>query len=190
MKRCTLCRVEQPFDQFAPQPNNGDGLHAHCRTCTRARWKAWHAGSYRGEFAARRKQKSRDYYHSNREAVAARAKARRADATPEQRAARAAKRRARYHELGEVARLKGLHYAHARNALKLGNVVAAVDLAAILAEHGMVCHLCGGDIATRADLHFDHVVPLSLGGAHEPENIRPAHAFCNLSKGNRIAGAS
>lgn len=62
-----------------------------------------------------------------------------------------------------------------------------VDFAAILAEHGMTCHICGGAIADRSDLHFDHVIPLSRGGAHSAENIRPSHAFCNQSKGARIA---
>jgi len=33
------------------------------------------------------------------------------------------------------------------------------------------------------DLHFDHVVPLSKGGPHTTENIRPSHSTCNLKKG-------
>lgn len=61
-----------------------------------------------------------------------------------------------------------------------------VDYAAILGEHGMVCHICTEPIASLDDLHFDHVVPLAKGGPHEAENIRPAHATCNLRKGVRL----
>lgn len=75
---------------------------------------------------------------------------------------------------------------HRRRARKLGATVGKVSLKAILAEHGMVCHICGGDIPDRSSLHFDHVIPLSKGGRHAADNIRPAHAFCNLSKGDKI----
>jgi hypothetical protein len=33
---------------------------------------------------------------------------------------------------------------------------------------------------------MDHVIPLSKGGPHIEENIRPAHAVCNLRKGARL----
>lgn len=63
---------------------------------------------------------------------------------------------------------------------------APVDYAAVLAEHGMHCHICDTGIASMDDLHFDHVIPLSKGGPHAAENIRPAHALCNLRKGSRL----
>lgn len=61
-----------------------------------------------------------------------------------------------------------------------------VRYADILAEHGMHCHLCEQPIADLSDLHFDHVIPLARDGLHVPENIRPAHARCNLRKGTRL----
>ncbi|RSN88939.1 hypothetical protein DMH26_30690 [Streptomyces sp. WAC 05379] len=33
-------------------------------------------------------------------------------------------------------------------------------------------------------LNIDHVHPQSLGGKDEPDNLKPAHAFCNSSKNN------
>jgi 5-methylcytosine-specific restriction endonuclease McrA len=50
----------------------------------------------------------------------------------------------------------------------------------------MVCHICGDDILTWADLHFDHVIPIVKGGAHSVENILPSHAVCNMQKGSRL----
>ncbi|MBM4514611.1 hypothetical protein GS445_03115 [Rhodococcus hoagii] len=61
-----------------------------------------------------------------------------------------------------------------------------VDYAQIVAECGMVCHICSGEIASLNDLHMDHVIPLSKGGPHRADNIRPAHALCNLQKGAKM----
>jgi HNH endonuclease len=73
-----------------------------------------------------------------------------------------------------------------RKARKLGCVVTKVDYAAILAEHGMVCHICSGEIESLNDLEMDHVIPLAKGGPHSPENLKPSHTFCNRSKGARL----
>lgn len=35
---------------------------------------------------------------------------------------------------------------------------------------------------------MDHVIPLSKGGPHTPENVRITHLECNLAKGNRGGG--
>jgi 5-methylcytosine-specific restriction endonuclease McrA len=32
---------------------------------------------------------------------------------------------------------------------------------------------------------IEHLIPLSRGGSHSMDNIRPAHARCNSMKGNR-----
>lgn len=51
--------------------------------------------------------------------------------------------------------------------------------AAVFAERGRVCHLCG---APGADT-LDHLVPRSMGGTDELENLAPAHKSCNSSRG-------
>jgi 5-methylcytosine-specific restriction endonuclease McrA len=62
-----------------------------------------------------------------------------------------------------------------------------VSYATILERDGMVCHLCSGPIAGLDDLHMDHVIPLARGGEHNEQNIKPAHALCNMRKGSRVA---
>lgn len=54
----------------------------------------------------------------------------------------------------------------------------------ILETYGKVCHLCGDEM--EGEMHWDHVIPLSRGGDHVTENIRPAHPSCNLQKYNRL----
>lgn len=85
-------------------------------------------------------------------------------------------------------RLTGQGSAHEmkRHALKRGSEVESVDYEVILAEFGMVCHICGGQIASLAKLHMDHVVPLARGGTHTYGNIRPAHAYCNQRKSDKL----
>lgn len=63
----------------------------------------------------------------------------------------------------------------------------------VIALYGTNCHLCNDPIDFFAPvmgkegwekgLHIDHVIPVSQNGADSIENVRPAHAICNLKKG-------
>ena len=64
-------------------------------------------------------------------------------------------------------------------------VLAAGRRSAVLELHGSRCHLCGGVVEPR-NLHVDHVIPISKGGTSALANLRPAHAACNLAKGDRL----
>lgn len=72
-----------------------------------------------------------------------------------------------------------------RAAIKKGATVGKVDYTKLLEIYGTVCHICGGAIQD-GNLHFDHVIPLSRGGSHSMDNIKPAHASCNQQKFNKI----
>lgn len=69
-------------------------------------------------------------------------------------------------------------------ALKNGSKVESVNYEKILERDGMICHIC--ELEIENDLQFDHVIPLSRGGAHSMENIKPSHARCNLRKGAKL----
>ena len=77
---------------------------------------------------------------------------------------------------------QGAAHEMRRYAQKLATETEPVDYGAILAEFGWVCHLCGGAIETRRDLHMDHVIPLARHGTHTYGNIRPSHRWCNQRK--------
>lgn len=55
----------------------------------------------------------------------------------------------------------------------------------LIAEHGMVCALCGKPIGSGNELTVDHIVPRTMGGATIYENCQLAHKSCNLRKGNK-----
>jgi predicted nucleic acid-binding Zn ribbon protein len=56
-----------------------------------------------------------------------------------------------------------------------------IERAYIIERDGSRCHLCGKKCKPE-EIHLDHLIPLSRGGTHAYENVRVAHAFCNLSK--------
>jgi len=44
------------------------------------------------------------------------------------------------------------------------------------------CPLCRGKLGLLADLHWDHIVPLALGGDNSPQNLQAVHIFCHDKK--------
>jgi len=72
-----------------------------------------------------------------------------------------------------------------RRAREKGATVEVVDLEFIWNRANGICYLCGNPIKPD-DCHYDHVIPLSKGGSHTTDNLRPTHPRCNLSKGTRI----
>lgn len=85
-------------------------------------------------------------------------------------------------------------YAASRRAKLRGLFVNGVDKDVLLDRDGWTCHICKGEIPKGLDWrhplfpHIEHIVPLSKGGEHSYENTAPAHASCNLQKGNMLDG--
>ena len=66
--------------------------------------------------------------------------------------------------------------------LGAGGSVTAAQWRAIQGAYAGRCAYCG---EKPASLTQDHVIPLSRGGSHTPENIVPACVSCNSRKGAR-----
>lgn len=158
-KRCPRCDSIKGFDEFYADPRRRHGLNTWCKACFRAHCRA----TYDPEIARQRARR-------RREQPGAQERERRK--TREWRAANP-----------EHARRLTLDYQHRRRDQARGG---PVDYDAVLAEHGRVCHICGG--AIEGGLQFDHMVPLSRGGSHSADNVRPAHGRCNRWKGDRLMG--
>lgn len=64
----------------------------------------------------------------------------------------------------------------------------------LIERDGAVCGICGGDLPKNEEgsyfhplVHVDHIVPVSKGGEKKAlENLRLAHAPCNIKRGNRV----
>lgn len=57
--------------------------------------------------------------------------------------------------------------------------------ALVIERDGLVCGICGGAVAPD-DVHIDHIVPWSRGGAETLSNLQVAHSLCNMRKGARV----
>lgn len=54
----------------------------------------------------------------------------------------------------------------------------------IIKRDGLSCYLCG-KILTYETATIDHVIPLSKGGFHCPNNVKIACLKCNQEKSNK-----
>lgn len=84
-----------------------------------------------------------------------------------------------------------------REAMRKGSYVSSYLDSDVIDLYGTTCYICLQDIDMSASrrsgighnwehgLHIDHIVPLSKGGPDCIENVRPAHAICNLKKGSK-----
>lgn len=159
-KQCSNCGENKPKTEFHKDPRRPDGRYSWCKKCFHK-----HVASMRTpEMEAARRRR----YYEN----------------PENRAKRQAQSREwhKRHPDPEGNRQR----AHKRRVLQLSVTVGEVNYVSILERDGMVCHLCGGEIASLDDLHFDHVIPLSRGGTHSMANIRPSHEAGNRWKYNKL----
>lgn len=64
----------------------------------------------------------------------------------------------------------------------------------VYVRDGWRCQLCGKPVKRDAAVPhplapvLDHVIPLAVGGTHEPANVQCAHFLCNSVKGDRGGG--
>lgn len=80
-----------------------------------------------------------------------------------------------------------------KQALRRG---AATGRPVVLCEigdrDGWQCELCGNPVDRWLEYpdplssSLDHILPVSLGGIHDPSNVRVTHLRCNIRRGNRI----
>lgn len=157
-KRCSHCGEVKDVREFHKRKDTRDGFRADCKSCVRVRVS-------RNYF--RDPSTKNDYDATRRNLPGKRVEA----------ALRSAQWRA-----ANPDKVAG-HSAKYR-AMKRSAFVEEVDPHQVLQEHGRWCYLCESPIGS--DLHMDHVVPLSRGGLHCYENVRPTHATCNLSKNDRM----
>ena len=71
---------------------------------------------------------------------------------------------------------------------KIGGIPKSLRYA-VFKRANFRCQCCGAKPTADNDvqLHIDHIVPQSLGGGHEFDNLQSLCSDCNLSKSNRHA---
>ena len=168
-KKCSKCKNMLPLSWFHKDKTRKDGTYPLCGFCYNERKRTW-AQNNPDKIA----QKNKNYRDSNPTYMAEYRKQKpRGDRSLEY-------KKYRLLHPDEIKEKK-----HRRKAMQRAATIEQVSYAEIIKRDGYVCHICGGNIKL-GDAHFDHIVPLSKGGAHSAKNIALAHSACNLKKGDRI----
>lgn len=82
------------------------------------------------------------------------------------------------------------------DACRLASAKHGYSPAQLAQRDGLDCGLCGNPVdlsLKHPDLmrgSVDHILPTSLGGSNEPENVQLAHLHCNIKKNNRVEVSS
>jgi 5-methylcytosine-specific restriction endonuclease McrA len=169
MKRCCSCELEKSLEQFNKDKNKKDGRSYRCKDCNAKSAKLW-----REKNPEKFKESLRSGYLKNRE--------KRLDAARSWR--------------NENKETKREYNRKRKSLLRNGSAESFTD-AQVISEYGNLCHICSTEIDMNAPrwtaqegwefgLHIDHVVPVSKGGPHSIDNVRPSHAICNLRKNDVV----
>lgn len=155
-------------------PDRGKERYAKDREAILARLKQRREGPDGEVFRAR----DRAHYARNREKCSAQTRAWQAKNKHKVKAWKLANRH------------RNREYTRRRTALKRQQAVAGVvSYPQIWRESDGTCGICAKPILVYDEIHFDHIVPLSRGGAHAKDNIQVSHARCNLVKHAKVEAA-
>lgn len=129
-------------------------------------------------------------YSLTPQAKAARRERHRKNADSERARARAWKANNREHVNAYQNKRRALTGCHAdsealRRARKRATQVVPIRRTDIMARDGNLCYLCGREL-TLQTATIDHVIPLSRGGSHTPDNVKLACKPCNSRKQSKL----
>lgn len=213
-KKCPRCNTEKQAQEFNRNKSRYDGLSGWCKECEDENFqnrksknpeKILELGRQRNKMWAknhpeRAKELSKKSRLKNIDKVRERDK-RRLTENPEKEKARYKKYRDAHPERNRDYRERNIDkikkrmsdwwknnldkrivYSQKRRAQKsLGRGVTVKEWLSVLEFYEHRCLCCGFE----GKMTMDHVVPLSLGGRHEVENIQPLCHSCNSRKGAR-----
>lgn len=207
-RTCTRCGVAKVCADFYRSRASADGYARRCKSCrVRAEQDRRYRETHREQRAAYRKAHPRSGPRKPENPDRRRARdAAYREAHREQR--RQSRRRwgaANAAKLAEYRRrYESTHVKHRESlaALRMARrcehpaclIFGPIQLAWATSPHR--CWMCGIRLLLSAEpgsphhVHMDHVMPLSRGGIHCAENLRPACAACNLRKGSAIIAAA
>lgn len=176
IKFCSMCKVDKSFDEFPKNKARYDGLNQYCRECTVVRSREKYARNREKEIQRTRsyhlknaewsKEYQSNWHRKNRERRAAKVKER-IQTDPEFK---------KYRQ--EQSRASESKRRAQKTATKVEHLTQK-DFSELLAQHDNKCWICEQSLTT---IHWDHVHPLSKGGSHTKENLRPACTPCNVRK--------
>jgi 5-methylcytosine-specific restriction endonuclease McrA len=168
MKICCRCEEEKPLGEYTKNRAKADGLDARCRACKK---------EIREGCIDYNKAKSKEWREANPERFKEKRDAW-MQAHPQ--SENPTRQEWMRKNVAKVRQIKKTYKVR-----RMGWEVGEVDYLEVLMRDGFVCHICGNDVEPD-DVHFDHAIPLSKGGAHATYNVFVSHSRCNMKKSNKL----
>ena len=152
-KKCTKCGETKPLDGFARRKDSRDGHCHQCKECTRP------SPEKRREYQRRFIERHPGYWSKY-------------DAKRDRRKDWRERHRKHPHRQWVT------NYRHRARTFGVDPVVGDFTKPDVIARYGDSCFYC----ETGAFEHLDHAIPVSKGGPHTLDNVRPSCAACNIAK--------
>jgi hypothetical protein len=175
-KTCTKCGETKPTTEFYKRSDARDGLQAHCKSCKKARSKAWYEANreekkasskaYREANPEKIKARRKAYCEANREKIKASSKTYR-EANSEK---IKAYDKARH---GTPAR----KFSEYKNNARVRGIPFLMEFQQFEGLWQKPCYYCGAEIKT---IGLDRVYN---DGPYHIDNVVPCCQSCNTSKG-------
>lgn len=164
-KTCTKCGETKFLNQFSPSKTGRLGVVAQCKPCKAAQQRERPAEAKR----AAEKRWRETHAEANREGNRVRG------------------RRWYQNNLEHAREVCRDAARNRRMTIRAAGFFDTFDWSEVRAAADE-CYLCGEDLPflpMGAEIHPDHVVPVSRGGAHSLANLMPVHADCNWKKSKK-----
>jgi 5-methylcytosine-specific restriction endonuclease McrA len=187
MKKCSKCKIEKDENEFNKNKSKKDGLSTECKLCKRQQDAKW-----REEALAKNPNYNKEYQVQYRKENFIALNAKKKIYVEDNKTAHLKRQNIWYEKnkdsvKNRISLYKKEHpeqyqmYNNRRAARKKTSIIEIFTHQDIINRYGNQCFYCG-ELFT----HIDHYMPLSRGGAHTLENVRPSCAHCNLTKSNKL----
>lgn len=174
MKTCSKCGETKKLEDYWKEKRAKDGRASACRSCCSRSKKQYYKKNKETI-----KEKAKQYYDQNQEKVKAYNKSEEG---------KARHKRYRETENGKEAKRQQNHRRRAIKKEATTQHFSYEDLRIFWLGQNILddrCYYCSKTLPDGPE-HIDHYIPLAKGGTHEPVNLRPSCAPCNLSKSDKL----
>lgn len=183
MKHCTKCKQDKDVNDFSKNKSKPDGRATECKLCVK---------QYNTKYREEHKNENREYLKEYRQVNKLSLDEKKKEYVANNKVSHLKRQHNWYIKNVDTIKARTSQYQkdhpeqyqmynNRRLARKKTVVVEKFDHQDIISKYGSKCVYCG-----RAFTHIDHYVPLSKGGSHTLENVRPSCEMCNLTKSNKL----
>jgi len=178
-KTCKKCGVDKPHAEFSKDKYKKDGLRNSCKPCSNEQIKKWREKN--PEYHKKYQEENREYYREYNKKWNKENKEHRLEYhkkwNKENKERKSGYNKKWYRD--------NLHLIKARDQKRRARKKAALPH---LSENEKLALklLAEEAVLLGPNWHLDHIVPISKGGLHHPDNLQIVKSSYNLSKSNKL----